>query len=1562
MIRYFVVASKMVRPGQVFRVAVTLFQGQVHLQEIEVRASLLRNGVDIGSDTKICQPNMPETLMIRVPRTSIDGDYRLRVEGNDNGLVGGTAFLNETQLTFSSRSMTIFIQTDKPVYMQGQTVRFRAIPINTALKAFDDAVDVFMLDPRGNVVRRWLSRTVRKEDWIYSTYNLGTILFSPQALQQIEMKQFFVEEYYQPRFEVNVTMPAFAFDTESVLRGEIVANFTHGGPVRGNLSVTAIIRPILVAGRPAQATRNPFYEQYPQLHIYVPDFKGHFEFQFPMWEIERSVAVLDNIEVEVSAEVGDHYWDEVQTGYSKVRIFNSSLALEFLGGSPQVFKPNMPFVCYLTISYHDGSPLLFERLLTSNLEIQPEIIMRGGGRRRLGTRHIQMLRSQPGTWQVTIDLKQELGAGPERSRQITNLLNDETATAEVMAVAHFSPKNRHIRVSSSTDAPKVGEYIIFHVRGNFYMDRFSYLIMSKGVILLSGSEVMDATIRTFAISVAPQMAPAATIVVYHISRYGDVVADSMNFPVNGISRNNFTVEINNKKEKTNNIVEIIIRGEPGAYVGLSGIDAAFFTMQAGNDISYGEVLSKMSTFDDDSNGTTLMHRWISRDGLPDEIAYFPVHTFGIDANRTFEYSGLVVFSDIPLPRRDDVCNETAGWYSCLTGGCYFIDKKCDLQRDCADGTDESNCPRFNRTELVDFKLHRFNRMQRLYENVWLWKDLNIGPHGYNIFSLPVPERPALWMVSSIGVSPTSGFGLLRKPIIYSGVRPLFMNVEMPEVCRQGEQVGIRVTVFNYMMKDIEVMVVLADSPNYKFIHVESYGIVQSYKPRTSVGEHQHLIWMRAGDSVQVHLPIVATVLGEIEINIRLIGQIARDEVTRKLRIEPDGVPQFRHTAVLLDLSSRSFFLQYMHINVTESPIIPYDFDRYYVYSSNLAEISVVGDVVGPAFPQMPVNATSLLKKPMDSAEQNMFSFASNFYTLLYLRLTNQRNKTIYRDAFHHLNALYLRQLSFQNEDGSFSHFRSDWYAEAISYTTFPILKVFLMPLLLIYRNNSAPSVWVTSYCARCSLKQVSMNGKISCTLIITAVHWLLDYQTEEGSFYEVSQYSNRRLNDTTFEDGNLRTPNITLTAHVLISLHVVKDLPGVIGPRVAVARQKAVNYLEIQVDQLRFDADPYQIAVVAYALMITKSSKADAAFIKLSAAKQQSDDLEYWGKERVPTPDYKLENNKPFLLPRLPYKYDSSNIETTAYALMIYVARQEVVLMQRIVRWLNSQRLYDGGWASTQDSAAAMKALIDFTIRSNIRNVTDLTVTIEAVAIPDKVTTFHINADHLSTRQVLKISDAYGSVKVQVKGAGYALLQMQAQYGVDRDRFITDPPVRAFSLVPEARYTGRNASLIDYKICQRWTYLEESERSGMSVLEVTVPTGYFLHQKKLDEYVKYGAVSTLRRARYFAEKVVFYFDYLEINPTCVNFTLQRWFPVANMTRYLSVRVYDYYAPERFNETIFEALDLYMLDICQVCGSYQCPYCPVFAGGSILNPSMTVIFLSMILFVFTSYCTSASTQK
>uniref|UniRef100_A0A0A9WJ80 C3 and PZP-like alpha-2-macroglobulin domain-containing protein 8 n=3 Tax=Lygus hesperus TaxID=30085 RepID=A0A0A9WJ80_LYGHE len=295
---------------------------------------------------------------------------------------------------------------------------------------------------------------------------------------------------------------------------------------------------------------------------------------------------------------------------------------------------------------------------------------------------------------------------------------------------------------------------------------------------------------------------------------------------------------------------------------------------------------------------------------------------------------------------------------------------------------------------------------------------------------------------------------------------------------------------------------------------------------------------------------------------------------------------------------------------------------------------------------------------------------------------------------------------------------------------------------------------------------------------------------------------------------------------------------------------------------------------------------------------------------------------------------------------MVYNARKEIML-ESIVKWLNAQRLTDGGWASTQDTAWAMKALIEYTNSNRLRDVSGLTVSIEATALSGHTKTIHVNRQNLAQLQKIEIPHAWGTVKVQAKGAGFAILQMTVQYNVDRPRFQTQPPVPAFDLITKAIFHGRNQSHISYSSCQRWTNVNESVRSGMAVLDVTIPTGYIIQQQKLDAYVLTRNVQNLLRARIEGKKVLFYFEYLDDIETCVNFTIERWYPVANMTRYLPVRVYDYYAPERFNESIFDALPTYILNICEVCGSSQCPYCPIYNAAIKLTSSL---FIQLIVAV------------
>lgn len=43
-----------------------------------------------------------------------------------------------------------------------------------------------------------------------------------------------------------------------------------------------------------------------------------------------------------------------------------------------------------------------------------------------------------------------------------------------------------------------------------------------------------------------------------------------------------------------------------------------------------------------------------------------------------------------------------------------------------------------------------------------------------------------------------------------------------------------------------------------------------------------------------------------------------------------------------------------------------------------------------------------------------------------------------------------------------------------------------------------------------------------------------------------------------------------------------------------------------------------------------------------------------------------------------------------------------------------------------------------------------------------------------------------------------------------------------------------------------------------------------------------------------------------------------------------------------------AFSLYVLSVCHVCGSYQCPYCPIFSGGSSITLSAAVSILVIML--------------
>lgn len=56
-----------------------------------------------------------------MPSNAPDGSYKLRIEGKLDERISGNVFSNETDIEFTTKRASLFIQMSKPIYKQQQT-------------------------------------------------------------------------------------------------------------------------------------------------------------------------------------------------------------------------------------------------------------------------------------------------------------------------------------------------------------------------------------------------------------------------------------------------------------------------------------------------------------------------------------------------------------------------------------------------------------------------------------------------------------------------------------------------------------------------------------------------------------------------------------------------------------------------------------------------------------------------------------------------------------------------------------------------------------------------------------------------------------------------------------------------------------------------------------------------------------------------------------------------------------------------------------------------------------------------------------------------------------------------------------------------------------------------------------------------------------------------------------------------------------------------------------------------------------------------------------------------
>jgi len=546
-------------------------------------------------------------------------------------------------------------------------------------------------------------------------------------------------------------------------------------------------------------------EDKPYLERYVEVFNGVIDFFFSMSELLAisGQASLDQLEVYVEAQVEDPYFGDLSNGSYITTLYDPRIKLKFLSKQPRAFKPKMPYVTHIAVQQQDGTPLPFNRLTNSYVKVTVEMI---GGSSFSNQSYIPIGPSSIVTYQFTPDANTQFVT--LSATFVENGFEDPNTLVIERGVSYKSPSNSFIFVTSSTTQPTVGDYMIFLIKVSQPVDYVFYHIISSSRIIFTDILHMNNKQKTFDVGITREMAPSAHIVAYYIRDDGEIVADSYNFHVDASSvQNHVNMTINRRKDFTGDTIEILAYAAPQSFVGFAAIERSIAHLyNGGSIISELMLYDELYSFDKNAN-VSFTQTWNSEVGFASDRLFFPSQSYAYDALSTFTYSGLTIFTDLPimdsLNFTNSTCNASLELAPCFDGvTCYQIRQKCDgicnCQRDCVD---ESDCPA---PEEFFRPLHErfYPKIERIYQLSWLWKDTFNLPDGRIQFTADVPKHIADYAVTAFAISRLSGFGILKTPQYVSTVRQFYIQVLHPDDCRTGEQIGIQVDAFNFQSQRI----------------------------------------------------------------------------------------------------------------------------------------------------------------------------------------------------------------------------------------------------------------------------------------------------------------------------------------------------------------------------------------------------------------------------------------------------------------------------------------------------------------------------------------------------------------------------------------------------------------------------------------------------------------------------------------------------------------------------------------------------------------------------------------
>nr|XP_035139768.2 complement C3 [Callithrix jacchus] len=1409
---------------------------------------------------------------VLTPATSHMGSVTIRIPANkelksDKGhnkfVTVQAAFganVVENVVLVSLQSGYLFIQTDKTIYTPGSTVLCRIYTVNHKLLPVGRTVVVNIENPEGIPV---------KQDSLSSQNQFGILPLSwdiPELVnmgqwkikayyenspQQVFSAEFEVKEYVLPSFEV-IVEPAEKFYyiyNEKGLEVTITARFLYGKKVEGTAFVI-------------------FGVQDGEQRISLPDSLSRISIEDGSGDavLKRQV-LLDGVQnpqaedlvgksLYVSVTVILHSGsDMVQAERSGIPIVTSPYQIHFTK-TPKYFKPGMPFDLMVFVTNPDGSPA-YRVPVTVQGEDNVQSLTQADGVAKLS------INTHPSQKPLSITVRTQ--------KQGLSEAEQATRTMQAQPYSTMGNSNNYLHLSVPRTELRPGDTL--NVNFLLRIDRaqeakiryYTYLIMNKGKMLKMGRQAREPgqDLVVLQLSITTDFIPSFRLVAYYtlIGANGqrEVVADSVWVDIKDSCVGSLVVKSGESEDRQlspGQQMTLKIEGDHGARVGLVAVDKGVFVLNKKNKLTQSKIWDVVEKAD---IGCTP-------GSGKDYAGVF------LDAGLAFKSSSGQQTSQ----RSELQCPQPAAR---RRRSVQLMEKRMDkagqysnqLRKCCEDGMRENpmkfSCER--RTRFITLGeacvkafldccnyIAELRRQYQRASHLGLARsdlDEDIIPEEHIVSRSEFPES-WLWKIEDLKEAPKNGISTKLMNIFLKDSITTWEILAVSLSDKKGICVAdpFEVTVMQDFFIDLrlpysvvrnEQVEIRAVLYNYREKEDLKVRVELLHNPAfcslaTAKRRHQQTVTVPHKSSLSIPYVIVPlkTGLQEVEVKAAVYHFFISDGVKKSLKVVPEGIRMNKTVAVrTLDPERLG------NEGVQKEDVPPADLSDQVPDTESETRILLQGTPVA----QMTEDAIDadrlkhLIVTPSGCGEQNMIGMTPTVIAVHYLDQTEQWEKfglEKRQGAVELIKKGYAQQLAFKQPSSAYAAFL-----------------------------NRPPSTWLTAYVVKVFSLAVNLIA-IDSQVLCGAVKWLiLEKQKPDGVFQEDGPVIHQEMIGGF---RNTQEKDMALTAFVLISLQEAKDICEELVNSLPRSIIDAGNFLEANYMNLQRS---YTVAIAGYALAQLDKLNGPLLNKFLSTAKD---------KNRWEEPGQQL-----------------YNVEATSYALLALLQMKDFDFVPPVVRWLNEQRYYGGGYGSTQATFMVFQALAQYQKDVPDHKELNLDVSLQLPSRSSKIVhRIHWESASLLRSEETKENEGF---TVTAEGKGQGTLSVVTMYHAKAKGQLT---CNKFDLrvtitpAPETEKRPQDAkNTMVLEICTR--YLGDQDAT-MSILDISMMTGFApdtedlkLLSNGVDRYI-----SKFELDKAFSDRntLIIYLEKVSHSEEdCLSFKVHQYFNIE-LIQPGAVKVYAYY--------------------------------------------------------------------